>query len=209
MFKISFFPKNTDFFKLFEQQADELDKAAKLLAAIKKGDGDFKKNATKIKQIEHNADEITHEIIRSLNQTFITPIDREDITMLASQLDNVVDELDRAINRIYIYRVKPVPPEIKEYCQMIACSIEELCFGVRELKNHRYRKKLLDSCEKVNSYENKTDDLHREVLGKLLNSRKNPLMVIKLKEIYDTLESVTDRCEDAANALETIVIKNL
>src|SRR3990167_8875366 len=112
MFKFSFFPKNIDFFKLFERQADELDKAVKLLNSIKKGDGDFKKNAAKIKQIEHNADEITHEIIRNLNQTFITPIDREDITMLTSQLDNVIDELDRAINRIYIYRIKPINKEI-------------------------------------------------------------------------------------------------
>lgn len=203
-----FFPKNTDFFKLFDSQVDELQNAIKILKGIKKN-GNLSKYTKSFKNIEHHADEITHEIIKELNQTFITPIDREDITFLVSRLDDIFDELDRAINRMFIYKIDPQTPTIIKFYSLIEESVEEVVKAVKLLKNKKAVKLMSQSFEKINFLENKTDQLNRLSLTKLFETEKDPIMVIKLKEIYETLESVTDRCEDVANALETIIIKNI
>lgn len=203
-----FFPRNIDFFKLFDSQADELKNAIKIINLIKK-DNNLSKNSKSFKKIEHRADEITHEIFKQLNQTFITPIDREDITFLANRLDDIFDEMDRAINRMFIYKINPANSIISKYCVFIEKSIEEVIKAVKHLKDKKAIPSLFQCFEKINYLENKTDDLNRTALSKLFETEKDPIMVIKLKEIYETLESVTDRCEDVANALETIVIKNI
>lgn len=201
------FPRNFDFFKLFGAQAQELINTAKLLKKLEKTN-DAKKQTRAMKKIEHTADEITHNIIKNLNQTFITPIDREDITLLASHLDDIFDEMDRAINRLYIYKISPIPPAVFQYCRLIEKSLLEVAKGIRELPNSKNRPQILHYCEVINEIENKMDDLHRKTLGELFSKKKSPILIMKLREIYEALENVTDRCEDVANNLETIIIKN-
>lgn len=202
------FPRNIDFFKLFDAQAVELYNSVKLIKSLK-ADSDIEKKSKQMKKIEQKADDITHEIIKGLNLTFITPIDREDISMLAGQLDNVIDELERAINRLFIYKIKPIPKEIFLYIDLVEEAISEVAKGIKELSNPKYQKKLLEHCEMVNVIENKADELHRKTLGKLFAEEKDPIQIIKMREIYESFEGVSDFCEAVANDLETIVIKNL
>ena len=205
---MGFFPKTEDFFILFEKQANELKNATKLVNTIE-SDGDIKKNACKMKQIEHRADGLTHEIFKKLNSTFITPFDREDIANLASNMDEVLDELERAVNRMYIYKIDPQKKEICHYYHIIEKSIEHVNKGVKELRNKKNHEKLLKHSEIINLLENQADDLHRDTLMSLFATEKDPIEILKLREIYDALEIVTDRCEDVANCFETMVIKNM
>ena len=201
------FPHNVDFFKLFDAQAEQLQNAVRVFRALEK-DGNLLKQARKLKRIEHDADSATHEIIRTLNQTFITPIDREDITLLASHLDDIVDELDRAISRLCIYEIDPLPKEIFRYGYLAEKAILEVVRAIREMRSSKNQAKVLKHCEIANAIENKSDEWHRRTLAQLFSYEKDPIKIMKLREIYEALENVTDRCEDAANVLETIVIKN-
>lgn len=202
------FPKNFDFFKLFEEQSEELMKAAKVFMQIEKN-SDMRKLSEKIKKIEHAADDITHQVISELNQTFITPIDREDIALLVSRMDDIADEIDRAINRIWIYDIKPTPPQILEYGKLIKKSVEEINKCIIHLRTGKKHKEVLKYCESINEIENEADELHRATVRDLFRKNKNPIKIMKLREIYEYLENVTDRSEDVANILETIVVKNM
>lgn len=202
-----FFPKNFDFFKLFEAQAQELREATTILKDLE-DDSDIKKQARKMKEIEHRADNLTHDIFDTLNKTFITPIDREDITLLASGMDTIIDELERAIGRLCLYQINPIPLEIFQYCNLIEKIIQEVYGAIFHLRNPKKWPEVIKHCEIINLLENQGDDLNRHTLGKLLNQEENPILIIKLKEIYETLEAVSDRCEDVANVLETIIIKH-
>jgi predicted phosphate transport protein (TIGR00153 family) len=201
------FPKNIDFFKLFEEQVAELQKAVKVFSDYEAEDN-IKKQSIRIKKIEHAADEITHKIIKTLNQTFITPIDREDITSLASHLDDIVDVMDMAMSRLYIYKIDVAPREIFQYAHLAEKAISEIAKGVRALSNKKGLNEVLKHTEFVNFIENQADEYHRKTLENLFENEKDPIMIIKMKEIYELLERITDRCEDAANSLETIVVKN-
>ncbi|MDO8686667.1 MAG: DUF47 family protein [Candidatus Berkelbacteria bacterium] len=205
--RLNLFPKNFDFFLLFEKQGENLLECARILEKLEK-DNNLEKNARAMKKVEKKADEITHEIYKTLNKTFITPIEREDIALLASELDTVIDELEHAINRISLYEIDPIPIEVFKYCDIICEALEEVSKGIKELKNDKNRDKILKSCEVVNLLENQADDIHRQTLGKLMNREKDLLKIIKLREIYEALENVTDSCENVANSIETIVIKN-
>lgn len=201
------FPRTNDFFKMFERQVDEIQKAAKIFRDLEEEDN-IKKQSIKIKKIEHAADEITHEIIRTLNTTFITPIDREDIASLASDLDDIVDVMDMAMSRLYVYHIETAPPELFTYTKMADKAIAELAKGVKAMGNRKRQNEVLKHAEFVNFIENESDDFHRKTLEKLFETEKDPILLIKMKEIYEILEQITDRCEDAANSLETIVVKN-
>lgn len=205
---MQFFPKNINFFQLFERQTEQLEAANKVLQAI----NDTKKLPELVKkmhEIEEKADQITHEIFRTLNQTFITPIDREDIVLLASRLDDIIDALDRSLNRMGLYHIDSSGREITRYVSLLDKIIHEVIKAVPELKNsNKGHAHIIKHCEIINFIENQIDEHNRQTIGDLVNGDHNPILIIKLKEIYETLESVADRCEDVANALETIVIKN-
>jgi len=203
-----FFPKNIEFFDLFVEQSEFLSKSIKLLRDLE-DDNDIKKRARNIKEIEHEADLVVQKIIINLNKTFITPIDREDIALLACRIDDILDELEKAINRIYIYKINPNETEVFQYFNLIAKIMTEIIKAIKELKNNKNKEDVLKHCEIVNLLENQADDLNRHTLTKLMNEEKDAIKIIKLKEIYETLENVTDRSEDVANVLETIIIKNL
>ena len=201
------FPKTTDFFALFDEQATKLQKAVKVFHDLEE-DGDTKKHTIRIKKIEHEADEITHEIINKLNTTFITPIDREDIAALSGHLDDIIDVMDMAICRLKIYKIDPIPKTVFRYLHMSEKAIKEVIHGIKELRNGKNHSQLLKHCEFVNFIENETDEMHRHTLEELFDNEGDPIYILKMREIYETLEHITDRCEDAANAMETIAVKN-
>jgi predicted phosphate transport protein (TIGR00153 family) len=201
------FPKSFDFFSLFEAQVQELMNAVEVLKDLKEN-GNIKKEARRMKEIEHKADGIAHEILYMLNKTFITPIEREDIAQIAHDLDDIIDELERAINRMYIYHIDPIPSEIYQCIELIEKASVEVSEGIRALRDPKKREDIRKSCELINFIENEADDLTRHIISRLFEQEKNPITIIKLKEIYDALESVTDRCEDVANVMETIIVKN-
>lgn len=201
------FPKNINFFRLFEEQISEVQKAIKIFRDLEE-DIDVKRQSIRLKKVEHSADEITHKIIKTLNQTFITPIDREDIAHLASKIDDIVDVMDVAIYRLYIYRLDPVPKEIFQYLSISEKAISEIARGINALSQKKGDAAVMKHCEFVNFIENEADDYHRKTLQTLFDEEKDAIMIIKKKEIFEMLEHITDRCEDVANILETIVIKN-
>lgn len=201
------FPKNYDFFKLFDRQVEQLHRARELISQIPHADR-LDELARTMKDIEHDADKITHEIFQVLNQTFITPIDREDIILLASRLDDIIDETDRVVNRMALYKIDHRSRVISQYISLLDKAFIEVGKAVSELHNAHKTHDVLKHCEIINFIENEIDDHNTQAIGDLLQNATNAIEVIKLKEIYETLEDTADRCEDVANVLETIVLKN-
>jgi predicted phosphate transport protein (TIGR00153 family) len=202
-----FLPKNLVFFDFFEEQLEVISKGVAILQGLK-GRENIREDADEMKKVEHQGDVIAHRILETLNKTFITPIDREDITQLAHGLDDVLDDIERVVNRLSLYRLIPVPDVVFTFADNIGESVEELKKGICLVRDDRKRNLTLNSCERINALENEGDDLLRSNLEALLNSDKDPVFIIKMKEIIETLENVTDRCEDVADILENIVIKN-
>jgi len=198
-------PRETKFFELFESMSSNLTKSAKLLAEIL---GDMQNVQVRVRQLsdlEHVGDDITHTILTRLNQTFITPFDREDIHKLASSLDDVLDFIHAAGERLVMYKITAVPPAASELAHIIVRQCEELATAVAMLEKHDH---VLEHCVEVNRLENEADTVARENIGKLFEREKDPIALIKLKELFEVLETATDKAEDAANVLETVVLKS-
>jgi|SRR5438270_5229779 len=199
-------PRETKFFELFETMSGNLTTAAKLLADILGGDlQNVQVRVRQLSDLEHVGDDITHTILTRLNQTFITPFDREDIHKLASSLDDVLDFIHAAGERLVMYKIAVVPPAAAELAHIIVRQCGELAKAVAMLEKHDH---VLEHCVEVNRLENEADSVARENIGKLFEREKDPITLIKLKELYEVLETATDKAEDAANVLETVVLKS-
>ena len=148
---------------------------------------------------------MTHDIIRMLNQTFITPFDREDIHRLSSSLDDVLDFVNGAAVRMTLYRVTVPPPAAIDLAALIVKQSEELSLAVSLLESNQ---KVLDHCVEVNRLENEADRVSRRAIAELFEHEKDPIQLIKIKELYEVLETATDKAEDAANVLEAVVLKS-
>jgi len=158
-----------------------------------------------LQEIEHRGDEMTHDIMRMLNQTFITPFDREDIHSLSSAFDDVLDFVNAAAIRMTLYRITNPPPAGATLAQLIVTQAEELSKAVAVLGQNQ---KVLDHCVEVNRLENEADRVSRKAIADLFEHEKDPIQLIKLKELYEVLETATDKAEDAANVLETVALKS-
>ena len=201
-----FLPKEEKFFAQFNSQTRLIAQAATVLAeGVSKGNTQLKLMAPRIEQLEEEADEILHEVFTRLNQTFITPFDPEDIHSLCSHLDDVMDGLEDVAHRIVSYRIDPIPTPIVEICDLLRDCSAELNKAVEALEKmpeiHRH-------CIEIKRIEGQIDTLVRQAIVDLFDSETNPVQVIKLKEIYDYLESTADACEDVADVLQGIVVKN-
>ena len=174
----------------------------------------IKEVAAKLKVLEQSADEIGHELIENLRRNFITPLDGEDIDLLRQNLDDIVDFIERAVNRISIYHiVPPFPEEMENYVRIIIAAGREIKDGVREIKNvKKFRESLHHRCRRLNDLENQGDEINRRALGGLMAVKDvscgKLIEIIKLKEIYETLENAIDCCENVGNMFESILIKN-
>jgi len=214
MIFINLFPKDEIFYNLFEKQAEKLIEAAKLLDEILKNPQNLEELSLKMKKLEVEADSLGHNVVDHLRKSFITPLEGEDIDLLRQRLDDIMDSIEKATNRMVLYQIpKPFPKEIEEYIKIIKEAIEEINKGIKEIRNVRkYQENLHQLCQRLNYLEDEGDVINRTALRNLMNvAQTNPdknLEIIKLKEIYETFENAIDRCEDVGNIFESILIKN-
>jgi predicted phosphate transport protein (TIGR00153 family) len=198
-------PRDNSFFDMFAQMSDNLIAGARTMVDLFADYTDVDRKISEIRRIERTGDEMTHAVLTKLNQTFITPFDREDIHKLASSLDDVLDFLNAAGARIIMYRITNPPPVALELSRLILLQAQELS---RALPLLRKNGDILTHCVEINRIENEADVISRAAIGQLFDQEKDPITLIKNKELIEFLESATDRAEDVANVLETVVLKN-
>jgi hypothetical protein len=204
-------PKDDSFFTLFEKDSENLLSAAGTFRDLMTNRITKEERAQKIRkieEIEHRGDEITHQIFKALGTTFITPFDREDIHILASKLDDILDYIQGAANRIVLYRVDTISPELERLAGLVYDGVVELNKAIPMLRDLRNSDAINESLVKINSMENEADDLFERAIANLFDTCKDPILLIKLKELLVSLETATDQCEDAANAIESILVKH-
>ncbi len=204
-----FLPKDRVFFQLFESVAEELVKMGEKLKEIV-NEPDFDKRAQLIQEIEdmeHVNDDYTHNIFTELGKNFITPFDREDIHYLASALDDIADYIYASAKKINFYRVNPNDTGIKKMAELIAVGCVQVHKAVTELRNMKNMRQITDALVAINSIENQADDIFDMSIERLFATEPDDKEVIKKREIYQVMEIVTDKCEDAANVIESIIVK--
>ena len=202
---MALFPKTIDFFVQFDRALENLSKAANVLVDMLNNFDTFEKKAKAIYEFEQEGDMLTHDIMKDLNKTFLTPIDREDIYALASRLDDVLDLIDAVADRLLLYKIKSPTDGCLAMAKIIVKTAEETDRAVRCLRtlSPLYRKHSIE----VNRLENEADRLLRDELAALFEGGTDAIEVIKWKELYETMEAVTDRCEDVLNVVEGITLK--
>jgi predicted phosphate transport protein (TIGR00153 family) len=198
-------PREEKFFDLFEQQASHIVLASRVFEEMTLEYADAKAKAARIKDLEHAGDTLTHEIVRRLNTTFVTPIDREDIYALACRLDDVLDLIDAVADRLLVYKIDSPTDGAIAMAKIIVKTAEETDRAVRCLRrlSPSYHKHAVE----VNRLENEADRMLRDELAALFEGTRDAIEIIKWKELYETMESVTDRCEDVVNVIEGITLK--
>ena len=205
-----FIPKDKKFFPLFEQGSANLVKLGEaLVQAVNTEDvAQREKLFKEIEHLEHVGDEITHQIHLELSKNFITPFDREDIHRLASSIDDIADYIHDSANRMKLYNIEVITDPIKELSELILQACQFLDKAIKELKNLKNVRLIADSCIRINSIENQADNAFDKAVAALFDYEKDAIALIKYKEVLQGLETATDRCEDAANVLESILVKN-
>lgn len=198
-------PREEGFYEMFVELAKNVSLAAKAMVAMLEDFSNPAADAEKIKDLEHANDTITHNLIKKLNQTFITPFDREDIHELASKIDDVLDLTDAAASRLVTYRIERIRPGVVELARAVKEATDELVAAVKALEK---RDKVLEHCIEINRLENEADLVSRRAIARLFEQEKDPISLIKMKELYEVLETATDKAEDAANVLEAVVLKS-
>lgn len=204
-----FMPKNKIFYELFEKVADNAAKMGSLLRDIV-AEPDFDKRAaiiTQVEDLEHANDELTHNIFTELGRNFITPFDREDIHYLATSLDDIADYIYAAAKKINFYRVNPNDTGMQKFAELIEQGAQQVKIAVTELRDMKNMRNITEALVKINSIENQADDVFDMSIEKLFDTEPDAKEVIKKREIYQVMEIVTDKCEDASNVIESIIIK--
>ena len=204
-----FMPKDRVFYSLFEEVAGNVSKMGNTLKQVV-SEPDFDKRASlisKVEDLEHVNDELTHRIFTELGRNFITPFDREDIHYLASALDDICDYIFASAKKINFYKVNPNDTGIQKLADLIGQGCEHIHNAVFELRDRRNMRQLTEALVKVNSIENQADDVFDMSIDRLFDTEPDAKEVIKKREIYQVMEIVTDKCEDAANVIESIIIK--
>jgi len=201
-------PRDHRFFDLFTEVATFNVEAAKQLVELLKAPVNKRGYLVEtIKRLEHQADQVTHELVTRLNKSFITPLDREDIHMLGSRLDDVLDRIDGAARRMAIFRVGEAPEGTVFMAELIVRATEHL-FGAVKVMEKGKAQVVIQACVEVKQIEEEGDAAYSEWVGKLVDEEKDPITLMKWKEIYDTLERALDQAEDVSNVLESIIIKH-
>jgi predicted phosphate transport protein (TIGR00153 family) len=200
-------PKDKRFFEYFHQQADVLCNVSQLLVSgLKRGYPGICDVSKRIEALERSGDDIAHRAFDRLRTTFITPFDPEDIQALVTALDDVIDAIEDSSFRIVAYRIDPVPEPAVELAQMVANSCSAIGRALRALHEER---SVMEDCIEVNRLEDEADAIERTMVAQLFGSPPDPTTLIKLKDLYESLEAATDRCEDVADVIQSISVKNL
>jgi len=199
-------PREEKFYHLFLKQVEIISEASRLLIeGVRNGNARLMSVATEINVLEHKGDEVIHEIFTRLNQTFITPIDPEDIHNISSALDNVLDGLEDTAHRLISYRINPVPPTMVRLSEMVFTCSKSLTAAFMALEAGG---PIMEHCIEINRLENEADGIGRAAVVDLFDNEKDPIMLIKLKEVYEFFEATIDSCEDVADVLQNVVVKN-
>ena len=198
-------PRDGKFYDLFNDQAENIYEAAQKLVILFRDFNDVEKRVAEIKVAEHKGDQITRSVMTKLNQTFITPFDREDIHALSSALDDVMDLVDAAASRLIVYKVKSVTPGALQLADVILRGAEILVKAISELKRPQ---NILKYCEQLNQIEEESDRIKGECIARLFEDSTLPIEIIKWKEIYEVLEAATDKCEDVSDVLAAVALKS-
>ncbi len=201
-------PRSDDFFDDFERQAAATVEGAKLFRALLDDFTDVPAKVKAIKDVEHRADDITHRAFERLHTQFITPFDRAEIHRLLSCIDDVLDLTDAASERLGLYQVHSIIPDVRELATVLVAATEVMQEAVRGLRDIKEPAKILQACQQINALENQGDTLIRRGLARLFNSSFDPLTVMKWKEILDLVEDAIDRVEDVANVIEGVVLQH-
>jgi predicted phosphate transport protein (TIGR00153 family) len=207
--KFSFIPRDMEFYDMFEQETANLVTAAEKLVDLFDNYENVEAKAKELKELEHRGDVITHEIMARLHRTFVTPFDREDITLLAHSLDDVMDFIEAAGRTSHLYGIDQPTERARELARIVARVTHKLNEAMPCLRRHDQFPRIIKQCVEINTLENAADDVQHAALAELFEvCHLNACEVIKWREIYDHLESATDRGEDVANVLEGIVLKH-
>jgi predicted phosphate transport protein (TIGR00153 family) len=198
-------PHEESFFDMFSAMADNVCGGAKVFVEMLHDFSDPAGSAEKVKEFEHQNDTLVHSLMTKLNQTFITPFDREDIHELASEIDDVLDLTDAAASRLVLYGVQSIRPGVAEMAEVLRAATEQVAAAIRGLNK---KNGILDHCIEINRLENEADRQCRALIADLFLTEKDPVEIIKWKEIIEVIEIATDKCEDVANVIETVTLKN-
>jgi len=200
-----FMPRDGDFFVLFQKQAENIVAGAQAFTKMLEHYTGVPEQVQIIKAIEHQGDELTHQIFRKLNQTFITPFDREDMHELCGTMDDVIDLIDAAASRFVLYRVDSVRPGTIELSKVLGAATVELSAAIHAMETPD---KALHRVIEINRLENESDRICRTLIAQLFEEEKDPVQIIKWKEIFEVIETAVDKCEDVSNVIESVMLKN-
>jgi predicted phosphate transport protein (TIGR00153 family) len=200
-------PRQVVFFDYFERMADKTLEGSKAMLELLEDCTNVAEKARRIKAIEHEGDLITHQCIEEMHKTLITPIDRDSIHRLITRMDDVLDLIEAVSERISLYDVNSPSEEARQLGRVLVFSVEQVGKAVRGLRNMKNAPQILVECVEINRLENEADTLLRVAVGKLFKTERDPLYVMKWKELYEGIEEATDRCEDVANLVEGIVLE--
>lgn len=206
-FKEWIIPQAKHFFEMLEQQADIVLEGAECLLDLVKNFDNVAEKRAKMKMIEDKGDDAVHDISEALNKTFVTPIDHDDMSKLASRLDDILDYMESASHRMWSYEIKRIPPDMIRMVEVLLTATKEVNHAVKDLRNFNRKNEIVNHCIEINRLENIGDDItHQAVAG--LFKTSDVVDLIKFKEIYEHLEQATDKCEDAADVIKDIFIKH-
>jgi hypothetical protein len=203
---VKLFKKDEKFYRFFNQMTVHILEAAEILKQmVSEPDGELQSAASRIKDLEHLGDDLTHTVIGELNKTFITPIDREDIHDLSMALDDVLDIIDATAGRMVLFQIRAHIHGVPEMASVLLNQVREIAAAVNRLQDNDH---VVERCVEINRLENDADRLFQSAIGRLFQEVSDPIDVIKRKEIIDSMERATDKAEDVSNVLESIVVKN-
>ena len=208
MFRFPFMPREEKFFELFERSAQNMVKTAQVLKELVDTWENVTERVNEISELENRGDTITHQIMEQLHRTFVTPFDREDIASLAHSLDDVTDFIDAAVDAMFLYKVGRPAQAARELANTIVQSTMEVGKAIPQLRHRAKLKQILEECVEINRLENVADGIYRSALAELFTDTTDIADVIKWREIYEHMETATDRCEDVANVLEGVALKH-
>jgi predicted phosphate transport protein (TIGR00153 family) len=201
-------PRETSFFDFFEQHAALTIEGTKEFLSLVTTGANIETKCRRISDIEHETDVITHRCVEALHKTFITPIDRDSIHRLITRMDDIMDYVEAAAERIELYELKVMTSDARDLADVLHRATQQVEAAVRGLRNLKDPQATLKLCIDVNRLENECDAILRRSVARLFKEEKDPIMVIKWKEIYENLENASDRCEDVANLIEGVILEH-
>jgi len=201
-------PKEEKFFDLFDELVNKIEEGGELFLNMVEHYEYSEPKIVKLKELEHEADVITHKTYEKMHKTFLTPIDREDIYALVNKMDSILDMIEASAARMSLYKVKVPAKEIIEQAKILNKSIKKVKHIVHAMRNMKNAKMIIDSCVEINTLENEGDIIMRMTMTRLFEQEKDPIELIKWKEIFERIEEAIDVCEDVANIVEGIVLKH-